>query len=250
MAKSEDIVRIVGTLTLPIGVREQLDKPFEGEEVRQDAYVRNDAFQPKYPAAPALIRRLNEVFGHVWSDKVLQIWDAPDGSEVMVHVRLSVPIAVGDHIVMVEKDGIGRAMLRFGSDGRSYSDYGNRVKAAHTDALRKAATKFGVSLHLYETDEAHFQGMERLARPDQKQLKRRAPRYQVQQVIGLLETKYHIEREAWMRSLSVSSPEQLTVEQASQLLDGSHPYVAQLGAREQGDSTLPATNTWLQGYDV
>lgn len=134
-------------LRFPKAICEQFDQRFEKDDIRQDAHLSGDNFRPKYPAPAALIRRLNEVFGHLWSYEIIRIWNTADNSQVLVHCRLSVHSVVSDQVITTTKDGIGMCILKHAPNGEGYVNYGYDAKAASTDALRKAATQFGVSLN-------------------------------------------------------------------------------------------------------
>jgi len=130
----------VDVLRFPQVVCTQLDQPFERDDIRNDAHMSGDDFRPRYPSAPALIWRLNEVFGHLWSDEIVNIWNTEDGRQVLVHCRLSIPIVVAGQVIHITKDGVGMAFLKLAPNGQGFVNYGYDVKAAHTDGLRKAAT--------------------------------------------------------------------------------------------------------------
>lgn len=226
---------------LDAAVRELLDARFDSCDIRQDAVRQGESFQPKYPSPPALIRRLNEAFGHCWSDEIINIWNSPDNSQVLVHARLSITVEQDGKLVTIVKDGVGSCYLRMNAANNGLDNYGYDVKAAHTDAIRKAATKFGVSLHLYERDESHFQGYQRLNIPTNQKADTLAPRHMIDQVVGVLEGQYGLERGMWLKNLKLPAPEKISVKEAMQIIDGSHGFILWLDQngferRGQGDT--------------
>lgn len=212
-------------LKLPKTVCDQLDQRFEKEDIRQDAHMSGDNFKPKYPAPAALIRRLNEVFGHIWSDEIIRIWNTDDNSQVLVHCRLSIHSIVSGQLITTTKDGIGMCILKHAPNNSGYVNYGYDAKAAHTDALRKAATKFGVSLHLYEGDESHFQGMEQITKPSNNGGQKMAAPFQVERVQAILEGEWGLDRSMWLKSLDLRDPNVITYAEACDLINGSHPFL-------------------------
>jgi hypothetical protein len=88
----------------------------------------------------SVIHRLNEATGNRWDLSVRAIDQMQIGTQTIVraHVALSIPgLGTREHI------GVQAVADRSGED---------LVKGAITDALKKAATLFGVGLHLYGPD--------------------------------------------------------------------------------------------------
>ena len=65
--------------------------------------------------------------------------------------RLSVHYVVSGQLITTTKDGIGMCIIKHDPNGEDYVNGGYDTKAAHTNALRKDATKFGVSLNIPDT---------------------------------------------------------------------------------------------------
>lgn len=84
-----------------------------------------------YISARSVIERLNETVGAGWQDSYLVL---PSG-EVQCQLGLK-----------INGEWIHRADV--GSQSEQ-SDSGDRMKAAHSDALKRAAMKFGIGLYLY-----------------------------------------------------------------------------------------------------
>ncbi len=92
-----------------------------------------------YIEGHAVVRRLNEAFGGDWDFRVLQ--HEVGQQEVIVLAELK---AGG-----VIKHAFGGSELTRTKDGAKLVSAADDLKAAATDALKKAATLFGVGLHLY-----------------------------------------------------------------------------------------------------
>ncbi len=93
-----------------------------------------------YVEGHSVIHRLNEATGNRWDLSVRAIDQMQIGTQTIVraHVALSIPgLGTREHI------GVQAVADRSGED---------LVKGAITDALKKAATLFGVGLHLYGPD--------------------------------------------------------------------------------------------------
>ena len=91
-----------------------------------------------FVASSEVINRLNEVFGCSWS--VTEVESLVINSFVVKRVRLEVP----------DVDGTGRPAIREGWGGHAIgNDPGDSMKSAFSKALTKAASLFGVGLHLW-----------------------------------------------------------------------------------------------------
>jgi hypothetical protein len=113
-----------------------LNQPFSREEVREREGHRGQRLA--YIDVAAVIRRLNEAFEHMWSFEVIE-HHVRDG-EVIVLGKLTaggiVKSAFGGTSVTVDRVG----------DVVSIAD---DLKAASSDALKKAASMLGIALDLY-----------------------------------------------------------------------------------------------------
>lgn len=91
---------------------------------------------------------LNDAFGHRWSWEVLDTLIVPDTAnplEAIVKGRLIVYLPDGSQIV---KEQFGACDVKRTKDGKLLS-LGDDLKAASSDALKKAASLLGVALDLY-----------------------------------------------------------------------------------------------------
>jgi hypothetical protein len=86
-----------------------------------------------------VIDRLNQAFGHDWSFRILE-WRLLD-AEVIVHAEL----AAGGLV----KQAFGSSTITRSKETGDPTGIGDDVKAAASDALKKAATLLGVGLELY-----------------------------------------------------------------------------------------------------
>ena len=116
---------------------ELLNRPFSSRQIKKRKT--SMGFTLEYIETHTVITRLNEVFEGQWSFKILD------------HKFLD-----DDVVVLGELTAEGIVKQQFGScelsqeaeDGMVLS-MGDALKAAASDALKKAATLFGVGLHLY-----------------------------------------------------------------------------------------------------
>jgi hypothetical protein len=116
------------------GLREKLAEPFDPRAVQWKAQsVRNNrAMAVAYVSARTVMDRLDSVIGvENWQDEYTPL---PDGS-VMCRLRLRI-------------GGRWIAKTDVGSPSEQ-PDEGDRTKAAFSDALKRAAVKFGVGRYLY-----------------------------------------------------------------------------------------------------
>jgi len=119
--------------------RNMLEQPFPNELLRTRKGPFGQTFS--YVEGAEYIRRLNDVFEGNWSFEIVehQVREA----EVVVLGKL---IADG-----VTKMAFGGSSITVSREGEVIS-IADDFKAAATDALKKAASLFGVGLHLYSSD--------------------------------------------------------------------------------------------------
>lgn len=119
-----------------------LAAPFDAKQVK----YRDGAFGQRlsYVEGHAVIQRLNKILGNDWSFAVVEHWLEREADEVIVKGRLQVGRVV--------KEGFGNSSITRARDSQQIVDFGADLKAAATDALKKAATLMGVGLHLYADD--------------------------------------------------------------------------------------------------
>lgn len=118
--------------------RKLLEAPFDESLVKQRKGAFGDVLD--YVEGHAVIRRLNDAFDAQWSFEIIDHKVMEE--EVIVLGKLT---ADG-----ISKMQFGRSKITRSRDDNSVISLGDDLKAAATDALKKASTHFGVGLHLYE----------------------------------------------------------------------------------------------------
>lgn len=118
--------------------RKLLEAPFDDSLVKQRKGAFGDVLD--YVEGHAVIRRLNDAFDAQWSFEVLE------------HKILEEEVVVLGKLTTdgISKMQFGRSRITRSRDDNSVISLGDDLKAAATDALKKASTHFGVGLHLYE----------------------------------------------------------------------------------------------------
>lgn len=117
---------------------EALTRPFPREAIRQRKG--GGGVMLDYVEGHTVIRRLNEATGNRWNLSVLDISERQLGGQTLITARVALTIPdLGSR----EALGVQLVSERGGED---------LVKGAVTDALKKAATLFGVGLELYGPD--------------------------------------------------------------------------------------------------
>lgn len=114
-------------------LRELLTKPFTQDQIQQRSGGKRGMFS--YVNSALIKQRLNEAFDFQWS------WDITDfkvqDNQCFVVGRLSAQI-----------DGVTVSKMGFG--GKTISgELGDDLKAAASDAIKVAASLFGIGLHMY-----------------------------------------------------------------------------------------------------
>ena len=119
--------------------RALLEKPFEPSQIKQ----RQGKFGHilDYVEGHVVTSRLNEAFESNWSFEIVKYRIIKDPGEVLVLGKLT---AEG-----VIKMAFGSKEIERNKDTKAIISLGDDLKAASTDALKKAASLLGVGLYLY-----------------------------------------------------------------------------------------------------
>lgn len=128
---------------------EALNVPFKPEQIKNRPQAGRKL---DYIDTPLVIKRLNDVFGLWWSFECENV--TPDGEaiDIAVYGTLSVNLTNGKlphGVIKKSQYGAKRRIVKRDT-GEVVSEYGDDLKAAASDCLKKCATLFGVALHLYE----------------------------------------------------------------------------------------------------
>lgn len=99
---------------------------------------------------------LNYTFGWLWDFEIVE--HGREGDFIWVHGRLTVKDAKGNAIT---KSQFGRSEVKYKKDSKVMLDFGNDLKAAATDSLKKCASLFGIASDIYgKTEYAQETGRE------------------------------------------------------------------------------------------
>lgn len=90
---------------------------------------------------------LNFVFGWLWSFQIID--KGVQGDQVWVQGRLTINNPKNPTEAMIVKEQFGRADIKFKKDSKIMLDYGNDLKAAASDALKKCAAELGIASDVY-----------------------------------------------------------------------------------------------------
>jgi hypothetical protein len=119
--------------------RALLEKPFEPSQIKQRQG--NFGHILDYVEGHVVTSRLNDAFDGNWSFEVVKYRILKDTDEVLVLGKLT---AEG-----VTKMAFGSKEIERSKDTKAIISLGDDLKAASTDALKKAASLLGVGLYLY-----------------------------------------------------------------------------------------------------
>ena len=119
--------------------RALLEKPFEPSQIKQRQG--NFGHILDYVEGHVVTSRLNEAFDGNWSFEIVKYRILKDTDEVLVLGKLT---AEG-----VTKMAFGSKEIERNKDTKAIISLGDDLKAASTDALKKAASLLGVGLYLY-----------------------------------------------------------------------------------------------------
>ncbi len=123
--------------------REILEKSFGPEQIKQREG--NFGKMLDYIEGHAVIQRLNDAFDADWSFTIVQHEILKETDEVIVIGELKAGRVV--------KTQFGSSRITRARESGDIISLADDLKAAATDAVKKAATLFGVGLHLYRNDQ-------------------------------------------------------------------------------------------------
>ncbi len=119
--------------------RTLLEAPFPPEQIRQREGKRGQVLD--YVEGSSVIQRLNEALEGAWSFEIVEYQVHKDLGEVLVLGKLTVE--------GVTKSQFGSSQLTKHRETGELLSLGDDLKAAATDALKKASTLLGIGLYLY-----------------------------------------------------------------------------------------------------
>jgi hypothetical protein len=119
--------------------RELLQKPFQPHQIKQRHGNYGQILD--YVEGHAVIERLNQAFDGNWTYELVDHKILEENGEVLVLGKL---VAEG-----ITKMAFGSKRITRNTETKSIVSLGDDLKAASTDALKKAASLLGVGLYLY-----------------------------------------------------------------------------------------------------
>jgi hypothetical protein len=139
--------------------RTLLEKPFEPSQIKQRQG--NFGHILDYVEGHVVTSRLNEAFDGNWTFEIVKYRILKDTDEVLVLGKLT---AEG-----VTKMAFGSKEIERSKDSKTIISLGDDLKAASTDALKKAASLLGVGLYLYSDQRPNGKPEESRGEPSHKE---------------------------------------------------------------------------------
>lgn len=141
----------------------------------------------KYVKGSYVKKALNYAFAWNWDFEVKE--KGREGDVLWVLGKLTVRTQNGQSIV---KEQFGRADIKFKKNSKDFLDYGNDLKAAATDALKKCASELGIASDVYAEEEYREIEIENVSDEEQQQMvdgKKPATPEQIETIKKLLPEK-------------------------------------------------------------
>lgn len=156
-------------IQFPVKAKEVVSRPIPGQLIKQREGGGKKILS--YISGSTVIDLLNEAFGYLWSWDVNEQWvqqsqpkfnpkydkePVPQGPVAHVRGTLTVYLATEAGTIELRKTGLGSKSVLGGQN-----DQESVFKAAGTDALKKAASLFGIGAQLYrdEDEQAFFEAI-------------------------------------------------------------------------------------------
>lgn len=125
---------------------------------------------------------LNYAFGWMWDFEIKD--KGVEGDCIWVQGKLTIKNQEGQPMII--KEQFGRADIKMKKTG-GYLDYGNDLKAASTDALKKCAAELGIASDIYGKDE--FQEVDPVLKQEIKNGDDPASANQIEMIQNLMKNK-------------------------------------------------------------
>lgn len=215
----------------------KLREPFPAADISQ-GQPKADGFRPQYISWDKICKRLDDVFGGNWSQEVHRFELIQNQWIVHVSLRVTVYDKEHDRLDAIVRDGIGTWPLSM--CGSSCKDIGDDLKSAESEALKRAAVKFGIGVQLYTREGNMVAPHATQAAPVQAQA------FQIAAVKKFM-AAYGLPDEWWCKSLEVASLDQMPALLAANILSGQHPIVAWLKTTYPTITAAPAAGVLKTG---
>jgi hypothetical protein len=124
--------------------RQLLEQPFNQDQIKQRQGSFGNTLD--YVEAHAVIQRLNDAWDGNWSFEIVKYEINAEADEVIVLGKLT-----AENIV---KEQFGSSKITRNRNTGELVSLADDLKAAASDAIKKASTLMGVALHLYGTQKA------------------------------------------------------------------------------------------------
>ena len=121
--------------------RQLLEQPFNQDQIKQRQGSFGNTLE--YVEAHVIIQRLNDSFDGNWSFEIVKYEINTESDEVIVLGKLTAE--------NIAKEQFGSSKITRTRDTGELVSLAADMKAAASDAIKKAATLLGVALHLYST---------------------------------------------------------------------------------------------------
>lgn len=123
-----------------------VQKLFKEKTPKDVIKMRRGAGSMMFPYVPIdyVLKKLDDHFGMFWEFKIIKTEQTP--THIVVQGELTIKSPTG---FSVSRPGFGRASIKCYQGTKNPVDIGNDYKAAQSDALKKAASLFGIGADVY-----------------------------------------------------------------------------------------------------
>jgi hypothetical protein len=203
---------------IPADVQAILSRVFDDKDICSDAPRHGSNFRPTYVRWEKVLSRLNEATGGNWDWVIDDVDISRDTGTAIVRGHVTIHLPGGKRVT---RGGVGAVVLEINPNGYFIS-VADDVKAAETDAFKRACVKLGIALHLYEKDrevqQIHDQAREMSGQQP-------AQPFQIARVRNML-AQNNLNEADLCRSLNIRQLEDMTASQvANALSSGPSTYL-------------------------
>lgn len=128
------------------GIEKKISKMFKEETPKEVIKLRKGAGGKMFPYVPIdyILKKLDDNFGIFWEFVIDEVRRTE--SQIIVRGKLVIKSPNG---FSISRPGVGRASIKMYTGTKNSVDEGNDEKSATSDAIKKAASLFGIAADVY-----------------------------------------------------------------------------------------------------
>lgn len=146
-------------------MQRNVQKLFKEKTPKEVIKLRKGAGGKMFPYVPIdyVVKKLDDKFGLFWE------WIVDNSNQTDTHIIVQGRVVIkAPNGFSISRGGFGRASIKFYSGTKNPVDIGNDYKSANSDALKKAASLFGIAADVYYKELEKYEAIEENLNEDEE----------------------------------------------------------------------------------